>query len=101
VINQLRRFQRDGVTHMGIVFLGETMEELFADMELFARRVVPAFALGHVAGGAVRSDWMLVSLTRRPCEIAREGEHGKVCCCRSGTAGDSTLEPRGGTSRAH
>jgi len=45
----LRRFQRDGVTHMGIVFLGETMDELFADMELFAQRVVPAFALGHVA----------------------------------------------------
>lgn len=49
VINQLRRFQRDGVKHMGVVFLGETMDELFADMELFVERVVPAFAPGCAA----------------------------------------------------
>jgi len=49
VINQLQRFQRDRVEHMGIVFLGETMEELFGDMELFAKRVVPACAPGRAA----------------------------------------------------
>lgn len=44
VIEQLRVFERAGVSHMGIVFLGTTMEELLADMELFAARVMPAFA---------------------------------------------------------
>jgi probable F420-dependent oxidoreductase len=43
VIEQLRVFERAGVEHMGIVFLGETMDELLADMELFAERVAPAF----------------------------------------------------------
>lgn len=46
VIDQLRVFERAGVEHMGIVFLGETMDELLADMELFAERVGPEFARG-------------------------------------------------------
>ena len=49
VIEQLRVFEREGVEHMGIVFLGETMDELLADMELFAERVGPAFARGREA----------------------------------------------------
>jgi probable F420-dependent oxidoreductase len=49
VIDQLRRFERGGVDHMGVVFLGETMDELLADMELFAERVMPAFASGGPA----------------------------------------------------
>lgn len=44
VIDQLRRLERAGVGHAGIVFLGDTMGELLADMELFAERVMPAFA---------------------------------------------------------
>jgi probable F420-dependent oxidoreductase len=44
VIVQLGRFERAGVSHMGIVFLGTSMEELVVDMELFAARVMPAFA---------------------------------------------------------
>lgn len=46
VIEQIRAYEAAGVTHMGIVFLGDTMEELLADMELFAERVMPAFARG-------------------------------------------------------
>lgn len=44
VIEQLRVFEGAGVTHMGIVFLGATTDELLADMTLFAERVMPAFA---------------------------------------------------------
>src|SRR5205823_13382490 len=33
VIEQIRVFERAGVTHMGVVFLGDTMDELLADME--------------------------------------------------------------------
>lgn len=44
VADQLRLFERAGVAHMGIVFLGETMDELLSDMRLFAERVMPAFA---------------------------------------------------------
>ncbi len=43
VIEQIRQFERAGVTHMGLVFLGDVMDELVADMELFAKRVMPAF----------------------------------------------------------
>lgn len=43
VVEQLRVFERAGVAHMGIVFLGNTMDELLADMQLFAERVMPAF----------------------------------------------------------
>jgi probable F420-dependent oxidoreductase len=43
VIAQLRSFARAGVSHMGIVFLGSSMEELLGDMDLFATHVMPAF----------------------------------------------------------
>jgi alkanesulfonate monooxygenase SsuD/methylene tetrahydromethanopterin reductase-like flavin-dependent oxidoreductase (luciferase family) len=43
VIEQIRAYERLGVTHMGLVFLGDTMDELLADMQLFAERVMPAF----------------------------------------------------------
>ncbi len=44
VIEQLRGFERIAVGHTGIVFLGETTDELLADMRRFAERVIPAFA---------------------------------------------------------
>jgi len=43
VVAQLRGFEQAGVAHMGIIFLGTTMDELLADMELFATRVMPRF----------------------------------------------------------
>jgi probable F420-dependent oxidoreductase len=43
VISQLRVFEQAGVSHIGVVFLGDTMDELLADMQLFAERVMPAF----------------------------------------------------------
>lgn len=43
VVEQLRAFERAGISHLGIVFLGDTLAELLADMELFATRVRPAF----------------------------------------------------------
>jgi alkanesulfonate monooxygenase SsuD/methylene tetrahydromethanopterin reductase-like flavin-dependent oxidoreductase (luciferase family) len=46
VIQQIRSFeQRTRVDHMGVVMLGETTRELIEDMELFAREVMPAFAV--------------------------------------------------------
>lgn len=44
VIAQLRRFEQAGVSHMGIVFLGTSMEELVGDIELFVALFMPAFA---------------------------------------------------------
>ncbi len=44
VIAQIREFEAAGVDHMGVVFLGETADELLADMQLFSERVMPAFA---------------------------------------------------------
>jgi probable F420-dependent oxidoreductase len=43
VIQQVQGFEQVGVTHLGVVFLGDSMDELLADMELFAERVMPAF----------------------------------------------------------
>lgn len=43
VVRQLRVFQRAGVSHMGIIFLGNTTDELLNDMDLFARQVIPTF----------------------------------------------------------
>jgi probable F420-dependent oxidoreductase len=51
VIQQLREFERLGVAHVGLVFLGSTRDELLADMELFAERVMPAFPEAEPAGG--------------------------------------------------
>lgn len=44
VIEQLRAFERAGVAHAGIIPVGESMDELLADMETFAARIMPAFA---------------------------------------------------------
>lgn len=44
VTDQLRVFERTGTVHMGIVFLGQTTDELLSDMSLFAERVMPTFA---------------------------------------------------------
>jgi len=44
VIAQIRTLARvTGTAHVGVVFLGDTVSELLADMELFATRVMPAF----------------------------------------------------------
>lgn len=43
VIEQIRAFERAGVSHLGVVMIGESMDELVADMELFAERVLPVF----------------------------------------------------------
>ena len=43
VIEQIRAFERAGVGHLGVIMIGESMDELVADMELFAERVLPAF----------------------------------------------------------
>src|SRR5262249_2562615 len=43
VIEQLRAFERAGVSHLGVVMIGDSMDDLLADMELFAERVLPAF----------------------------------------------------------
>jgi probable F420-dependent oxidoreductase len=43
VIEQLRAFEHAGVSHLGVVMIGDSMDELMADMELFAERVLPAF----------------------------------------------------------
>lgn len=43
VTEQLRAFEAAGVSHLGVVIVGESMDELLADMALFAERVLPAF----------------------------------------------------------
>jgi alkanesulfonate monooxygenase SsuD/methylene tetrahydromethanopterin reductase-like flavin-dependent oxidoreductase (luciferase family) len=44
VIAQLRAFEAAGAQHVGLIFLGETVDELLADMAAFAEAVLPAFA---------------------------------------------------------
>ena len=44
VAEQARAFEAAGASHLGIILLVDTMEELLADMEVFARKVVPAIA---------------------------------------------------------
>src|SRR2546430_2794918 len=45
VAGQIRALvETTGAAHLGVVFLGNTTGELLADMELFAREVMPAFA---------------------------------------------------------
>lgn len=44
VAEQVRAFQAAGASHLGIILLADTMDELLADMEVFARKVVPAIA---------------------------------------------------------
>jgi probable F420-dependent oxidoreductase len=42
VAGQIQAFQGAGASHLGIVFLVDTMDQLFADMEAFASKVMPA-----------------------------------------------------------
>jgi alkanesulfonate monooxygenase SsuD/methylene tetrahydromethanopterin reductase-like flavin-dependent oxidoreductase (luciferase family) len=43
VIEQLRAFERAGVEHVGLVVLGDTIDELMSDLERLAERVLPSF----------------------------------------------------------
>jgi probable F420-dependent oxidoreductase len=43
VVEQVRAFEQAGVSHLGVVMIGDSMDELVADMEVFAERVLPAF----------------------------------------------------------
>ncbi|SRR5579875_19679 len=44
IVDQIRAFEAAGATHLGIVFVVDTMDELLHDMDVFARSVMPAFA---------------------------------------------------------
>jgi probable F420-dependent oxidoreductase len=44
VAAQVQAFQAAGASHLGIIFLVDSMDELLADMELFAREVAPRIA---------------------------------------------------------
>ncbi len=44
IVDQIRAFEAIGATHLGIVFVVDTMEELLHDVDVFARSVMPAFA---------------------------------------------------------
>jgi probable F420-dependent oxidoreductase len=44
LIDQLRAFEGAGAQHVGLIFLGDTVDELLDDMALFANAVLPAFA---------------------------------------------------------
>ena len=41
VAEQVQAFQAAGASHLGVIFLVDTMDELLTDMEAFARRVIP------------------------------------------------------------
>lgn len=43
VIERLRAYEQAGVSHLGVVIIGDSMDELLADMEIFAERVLPSF----------------------------------------------------------
>jgi alkanesulfonate monooxygenase SsuD/methylene tetrahydromethanopterin reductase-like flavin-dependent oxidoreductase (luciferase family) len=43
VVEQLKAYEQAGLDHMGIIFMNDTPGELLADMESFARQVMPAF----------------------------------------------------------
>lgn len=43
VIDQLRAYEAAGITHVGVVFVGDTLKGLPGDMEVFAQEVMPAF----------------------------------------------------------
>ena len=51
VIARIREFEAAGVDHMGVVLLGDTTQELLADMQLFSERVMPTFAQRRGAAG--------------------------------------------------
>lgn len=41
VAQQVRAFQRTGASHLGIIFVVDTMNELLAEIEMFAKKVMP------------------------------------------------------------
>ncbi|HKV43289.1 MAG TPA: LLM class flavin-dependent oxidoreductase [bacterium] len=43
IVEQIKSFQAIGASHLGIVFVVDTMDELMADMEVFAAEVMQAF----------------------------------------------------------
>jgi probable F420-dependent oxidoreductase len=43
LVDQLRAFEAAGAQHVGLIFLGDTVDELLDDMTLFAEGVRPAF----------------------------------------------------------
>jgi len=43
IVDQIKAFQATGASHLGIVFVVNTMAELLANMELFATKVMPEF----------------------------------------------------------
>jgi probable F420-dependent oxidoreductase len=43
VVEQLKVYEQAGLAHMGIIFMSDTPDALLADMESFARHVMPAF----------------------------------------------------------
>ena len=42
IVDQLRAFQEAGADHIGLIFLGQTVDELLADVDAFAQHVLPA-----------------------------------------------------------
>jgi probable F420-dependent oxidoreductase len=59
VIEQLRAFERAGVDHVGLVVLGDTVDEFISDLELLAESVLPSFLPSSDAGS---------NLIERVCE---------------------------------
>jgi probable F420-dependent oxidoreductase len=51
VVEQARAFRDAGASHLGLVFLVESMDELLADMDVFARRVAPHLTDGAAGAG--------------------------------------------------
>jgi probable F420-dependent oxidoreductase len=43
VVEQLKAYEQAGLGHMGIIFMSDTPDALLADIESFARQVMPAF----------------------------------------------------------
>ncbi|MDQ3811575.1 MAG: hypothetical protein M3336_14935, partial [Chloroflexota bacterium] len=44
LVEGLRAFQAAGAQHVGLIFLGQTVDELLEDMAVFSKNVMPAFA---------------------------------------------------------
>jgi alkanesulfonate monooxygenase SsuD/methylene tetrahydromethanopterin reductase-like flavin-dependent oxidoreductase (luciferase family) len=41
--DQLAAFQAAGADHLGLIFLGDTIDDLLGDLDRFAEHVLPAF----------------------------------------------------------
>jgi probable F420-dependent oxidoreductase len=44
LIERLRAFEASGAQHIGLIFLGQTLDELLEDMAIFSKDVMPIFA---------------------------------------------------------